>query len=211
MLPALAGVHPFPAAADRERFLEVMHESAGGLPLQIHAYALLPQEFRALATPSDEAALSRWVQALGRRYVSAYNKQHGRAGTLWAGRFRCAAVEPGSWTLLALRYVDAAAPAIDGAGADVSSAGQRLGGTRERPLVDPAEYWALGNTPFERDTAYAALLAEPLSPAVQTRLERCLRGGWVCGEAGFVQRLASGARSPRRLAPGTRGRPPGRR
>lgn len=211
VLPALAGVHPFPAAADRERFLAVMHESAAGQSLQIHAHALLPQEFRALVTPGDEAALSHWVQALGRRYVSAYNKRHGRAGTLWSGRFRCAAVEPGAWTLLALRYIDAAAPAIDSAGADVSSAGLRLGGARERPLVDPAEYWALGNTPFERETAYAALLAEPLPPAAVARLERCLSGGWVCGEPGFVQRLASGAKSPRRLAPGTRGRPPSRR
>lgn len=211
VLPALSGVQPFPTAADRQGFLAVMRDAAAGEPLQLHAYALLPDGFRALVTPGDDATLSRWVQALGRRYVSAYNKRHGRAGTLWSGRFRCAAVEPGPWMLLALRYVEAPAPAAGDTAADVSSAAQRLGATRERTVVDPAEYWALGNTPFERETAYAALLAEPLASIHRARLERCLSGGWVCGEPGFVQRLASGAPSPRRLAPGLRGRPPAKR
>lgn len=199
-LPALPGVDPFAGESDRARFLDMMREEATAQPLQVHAYALMADEVRALATPADEVALSRWVQAMGRRYVSAYNRQYHRSGTLWAGRFRCAAIEPGAWTLRALRHVDSASPEPG-----VTSAAQRCGGMRDWPLVDPQEYWSLGNTPFEREKAYAALLAEPLAEAQIEKIRRCLSGGWACGEEAFLRRVAAGA--TRRASPQPRGRP----
>lgn len=205
VLPALAGVHPYPSPADRTRFISTMREAAASQPLQVHAFALLPTEVRALATPANATALSRWVQAAGRRYVNAYNKARGRAGTLWSGRFRCTPLQPGPWTLRALRFIDAA-PAAEGA--MDSSAMQRGGGPRDWPLVDPPEYWSLGNTPFERETAYAALLAEALAEEHVARIRRCLSGGWVCGDEAFVCGLPSSAAAPRRTAPRPRGRPP---
>ena len=199
-LPALAGVPPFPAAADRARFLDLLREGAAVESVQVHAYALLPSEVRLLATPANEQGLSRLVQALGRRYVSAYNREHDRAGTLWSGRFRCAAVEPGGWALAALRYVDAAS-----AEPGLTGAAQRCGGARDWPLVDPAEYWQLGNTPFERESTYTRLLAEPLPEAQISRLQRCLTGGWIFGNASFAARLSAAPQRP--LSPRPRGRP----
>ena len=199
-LPALAGVQPFPAAADRARFLDLLRDAAAAETVQVHAYALLPSEVRLLATPANEAGLSRLVQGLGRRYVSAYNREHDRAGTLWSGRFRCAAVEPGAWALSALRYVDAAS-----AEPGFTSAAMRCGGARRWPLADPVEYWQLGNTPFERESTYAGLLAEPLPDAHASRLQRCLIGGWFFGNPAFVARL--GTTSQRSPSPRPRGRP----
>lgn len=203
-LPALAAVHPFPEAADRVRLLTLLRDAATAEALQVHAYALLPGELRMLVTPAHAPSLARFVQAIGRRYVSAYNRYHDRAGTLWAGRFRSAAIEPGRWTLCALRYVDGAAAA-----ALATSAAHRCGGAREIALVDPPEYWSLGNTPFERESAYAAMLAEPLDEAEVARMQRCLGGGWVCGDDAFVRRLAAAGAS--RASPRPRGRPPRRR
>lgn len=199
-LPALSGLHPFPEATDRARFLTILRDAAAVDSLQVHAYALLPQELRALVTPLAATGLARWIQSIGRRYVSAYNRQHARSGTLWAGRFRSAAMEPGRWTLAALRYVD-------GASADpgVTSAVHRCGGPRNSALTDPKEYWALGNTPFDRESAYTAQLAEPLDAATVVRMQRCLTGGWVCGDEPFVRRLA--AEGGPRVSPRPRGRP----
>lgn len=199
-LPALSGVHPFPGLEDRARFLAILHDTGAAEGMQVHAYALLPGELRALATPPNGQALSRWVQAMGRRYVSAYNRHHGRSGTLWAGRFRSAAVEPGAWTLRALRFVDGGSVE-----AGVTSAAHRCGGAREGRLVDPQEYWSLGNTPFERESEYSRLLAEPFPEAQVARLRRCLTGGWVCGEEAYVRSLAT--QGGNRLSPRPRGRP----
>lgn len=199
-LPALAGIQPFAEPGDRERFLAILREAAATEAVQVHAYSLLPGELRALVTPQSEAALGRWIQALGRRYVSAYNRHHRRAGTLWAGRFRSAAIEPGRWTLLALRHVDGAT-----ADAALTSAAHRRGGPRDGALADPPEYWSLGNTPFDRESAYARLLAEPLAEGEAARLQRCLGGGWVCGDDTFVRRQAQA--SGARVSPRPRGRP----
>jgi putative transposase len=202
-LPALAGLQPFPSSADRTRFLAILRDAAAREAVQVHAYALLSDELRALATPPDAAALSRWVQGMGRRYVSTYNRHHARSGTLWSGRFRSTALEPGAWTLCGLRFVDGAS-----AEPGVTSAAHRCGGPRDVGLVDPEEYWSLGNTPFERESAYAQLLAEPLADAHVARLRRCLTGGWVCGGDAFLRGLtASGGP---RVSPRPRGRPPRR-
>ncbi len=202
-LPALSGLHPFPDASDRARFLAILRDAAMAEALQIHAYALLPQELRALVTPLAARELARWVQTIGRRYVSAYNRQYARSGTLWAGRFRSAAMEPGRWTLAALRYVD-------GASTDpgATSSAHRCGGPRDSALTDPKEYWALGNTPFDRESAYSSRLADPLGDAEVARMRRCLTGGWVCGDEPFVRRLA--AEGSPRVSPRPQGRPPRR-
>lgn len=199
-LPALAGVQPFADAGDRARFLSTLRDSvAAGAP-QIHAYALLPSEVRALVTPVAGPELSRWVQAIGRRYVSAYNRQHARSGTLWAGRFRSAPLQPGRWTLAALRYVDGASAEVG-----TTSATHRCGGLRDGWLVDPPEYWSLGNTPFDRESAYAKALAEPLAETEVARLRRCLVGGWVCGDEPYLRSLA--VADVARVSPRPRGRP----
>jgi putative transposase len=199
-LPALSGVHPFAGAEDRARFVAILRATSAAEGVQVHAYALLPSELRALATPTQGAALSRWVQSMGRRYVSAYNRIHARSGTLWAGRFRSAAIEPGTWTLRALRFVDGAASEPD-----ITSAAHRCGGPRDPALVDPQEYWSLGNTPFERESEYLRLLAEPLEAQHVARLRRCLTGGWVCGEEAYLRRLA--VNGGPRISPRPRGRP----
>ncbi len=201
---ALPGLALFTSAAERDRFLVILRDAAAAAQVQVHAYALLPGEVRMLATPGDGGALSRCIQALGRRYVSAYNRAHRRSGTIWAGRFRCAAMEPGAWTLLALRYVDGAAPEPMG----TTSAHHRCGGPRDGFLADPPPYWGLGNTPFERESAFARLLHEPLAAREGEQIERCLRGGWPCGTEGFVRTLGTAAGRP--TAPRPRGRPSAR-
>jgi putative transposase len=96
----------FADAADRSAFLAALREAAVAEQVQVHAYALLPTELQLLATPGPAGALGRLMQALGRRYVSAYNRRHNHRGSLWDGRFRCAVVEPGALRLQALLLVD---------------------------------------------------------------------------------------------------------
>ena len=173
-----SGARVFVDETDRATYRAALREAAAAVPVQVHAYALLPNEVQLLVTPAEPAALGRLMQALGRRYVSAHNRRHGRSGTLWDGRFRCGVVEPGDLRLQALCLLDRAA-----ADAGMTSASHRLGGRRDALLTDPPEYWHLGNTPFEREAAYRALLDAGVPPTTALR--------WISQmvEAGLLERV----------------------
>ncbi len=183
--------------ADRQAYLQGLREGASTLGVAVHAYALAENEVQLLMTPPEAAALSRLMQTVGRRYVSAYNRRHGGAGTLWDGRYRCSVVEGGATLLAALRLVDG----MPGR----TSAAHRDGGTREPWLVDPAEYWQLGNTPFEREAAYRTLLVQPLLPGQAERLRSAALGGWAVGSEAFARQAEEHAGRPAKPRP--RGRP----
>lgn len=212
-------------ADDADQLLQVLREAALDNGVTLHAYAVQPSRLQLLATPSADTAISRLMQDLGRRYAAWFNRRHGRSGALWDGRFRSALVGPGAPTLMALRLLDSeagwtaadAAAERDGGSpvspaqtvatgaAPRSSAPHRVGGRRDVALVDPPEYWQLGNTPFERELRYRALLAEPLHEAEREQMEQALRGSWVYGDDAFRAQL--GRSTARPLAPRARGRP----
>jgi len=185
---------------DRQSYLEALREAASVQKVAVHAYALRDDAVQLLVTPPQAAALSQMVQAVGRRYVSAHNRRYGRSGTLWEGRFRCAVIERGPWTLAALRWIDGQ-PAM-------TSAPHRAGGARSLMLVDPPEFWALGNTPFEREAAYRVLQAQGIAPEEAEALGAATVGGWALGSPSFIQQLA--VESSRPVRPRPRGRPPRR-
>lgn len=189
----------FVDAADRATYLEALRAAAGTEALQIHGWALLDDEVQLLATPTAEGSLSRFMQAVNRRYVSGFNRRHGRSGTLWDGRFRAAVVEPGPLRLQALALIDSAAATGH------TTASTRLGGARLALVSDPPEYWALGNTPFEREVAYRALLEDGVPSVTAAVLRRAALGGWAAGMPVVDgQPTASGERP---LTPRRRGRP----
>ena len=92
--------------ADRETLAQLLTQTAAAEQVQVHAAALLDAEVQLLCTPPDAQALSRMMQAVGRRYVSAYNQRHRRSGALWDGRFRCAVVQGGATLLEVLCHID---------------------------------------------------------------------------------------------------------
>jgi putative transposase len=189
---------------DRRTYLLALREAAALEAVQVHAYALLAEEAQLVVTPPNASSLPRLLQALGRRYVSAYNRRHSRTGTLWDGRFRCAVLEPGSTLLDVLRCVDGASPEPGH-----TSATQRCGGSPGTlaygSLVEPPEIWALGNTPFEREAAYARLLETEVGANRREYLRQAALGGWAAGAAAFVAQVAQAAARPSR--PRARGRP----
>jgi putative transposase len=195
--------------SDRQLFLQLLAEAAAAEGVAVHAYALLDREAQWLATPNTTQALSRTVQALGRRYVSAFNRRHHRSGTLWEGRFRAGVIESERYLLACMRYVEQA-PVIAGlvaAPADWpwSSAAHHLGLRRDPLIVDHPVYWALGNTPFERELSYRSSL-EPI-PGDDDRqaIAHAANQGWALGSSLFLNRLAEETTRP--LRPRARGRP----
>lgn len=195
---------------DRQQYLAALSEALRSQSVLLHAYALLDDRVLLLLRPPSQAALAHCVQALGRRYVGAFNRRHGRSGTLWDGRFRAGVVQDGGPLLQALLLVDAAPHRLGVAGSAQSSlwssAPHRLGLKRDPLVADPAEYWRLGNTPFEREAAYGRLLAQGLDAAALQRLEHAAANGWALGSPQFLAEIAQQLGRP--VRPRARGRPP---
>jgi len=175
----------------------------------VHAYVLMPDHFHLLLTPGDAASLSRTMQSLGRRYVRWFNQRHARSGTLWEGRFRSTVIEPGPYLLDCMRYVELN-PARSGLVADAatypwSSLPHHLGLAADPLVSDHPRFWSLGNTPFERQAAYARSCATPLDADVVDRIRDSCHRGWPLGGEAFLETLAR--QTPRRLVRKPVGRP----
>lgn len=208
-LRAHEDVAPLPGEADRLRFVADLREVAAQCRTPVYAYALLPHTVWWLAVPPDATALGQLVQGVGRRYVAWHNRRHGRRGTLWSGRFHACPVEAGAHLMLAMRWLEgqaqAAGEAAEAPDAGWSSLGHHLGWRRDAWLAEPAEWWALGNTPFEREQAWRMALTQGVPPAEARRLEAAVQQNRAYGGREFVAALAQAASRP--LTPRPRGRP----
>lgn len=195
--------------ADYRYWLDMLADQLKAQPIELHAYALLDSRIHLLVTPRNTAILSRFMQALGRRYVRYFNQRYGRFGTLWEGRFRAGPMQPAPYVLAVMTYMDWL-PVVEGlartpAGYAYSSHRHFAGLASEKMLTPHANYWELEDTPFGRESAYRALVEAGLGSMLTEQVEQSALGGWLLGSAHFVQEMAS--QLPRRLGPGKPGRP----
>jgi putative transposase len=209
---AAEGSRAFGSDVDCELFLLALRRSSVEHRVSVHAYVLVDDHFQLLATPSDTEDLSRMMQALSRFYVASFNHRHGRAGALWQSRFRAAPVGGPAELLSCMLFVEQTPrrAGVSGAMVDFTWSSAALhAGKRNDPIwaaVPPGSaYWLLGNTPFEREATYAALLELPLATDQLERIEATTLKGWAMGSGEFIASLASGA--TRRAVAGARGRP----
>jgi putative transposase len=193
---------------DRSNWRALLSEALATTRVALHAWVLLADHFHLVLTPKADGDVGRLMQSLGRRYVAAFNRRHGRSGTLWDGRYSSCLLEPGAEVLRSLCFVDTH-PHRRGASEEEalawSSLAHHLGRGRDPLLTDPPEWWALGNTPFERQAAYAGLVEAGLPEAQAARIGSAVRRGWPLGTPAFAATLA--ARTGRTAAPRPRGRP----
>lgn len=196
--------------ADRGAMITLLDELVRTQAVALHAFVLMPEHFHLLATPATEEGLPRLMQALGRRYVRYFNQRHGRSGTLWEGRYRSTIIEADVHLLACMAALDLN-PVRAGLVAQArdypwSSHAHYAGLHPQRLLTPPSQYWALGNTPFAREQAYAQLVHEGVSASALGALITAVNTGWALGRPEFLaqlQKLAS-----RRVVRALPGRPP---
>ncbi|WCM92397.1 transposase [Acidovorax sp. NCPPB 2350] len=194
---------------DRETLLELLAEQSRACGVAVHAYVLMDNHFHLLATPRTAEGLPLLMQAVGRRYVRTFNQRHGRSGTLWEGRYRSTVVEAGRYLLACMAYIDLnpvrAGLAAQPADYPWSSHAHALGLRPDRLVTPHALYWALGNTPFAREAAYAALVQAGLGASEQAAITGATLSGWALGGPDFVAALQG--QTSRRVTKGRPGRP----
>ena len=195
---------------DRRRLLEGIGEQAGLAKVAIHTYVLMSNHLHLLLTPETADGIPHMMQALGRSYVRAFNRRHGRSGTLWEGRYRSTLIEAERYLLACMAYIDlnpvragmVAAPADFAWSSHAHHVGQR-----NDPLVTPhALYWEMGDTPFARERAYGELVSTRQQAGSHGDLARAVHAGWALGGEAFLDTLAT--QTSRRVSKGKAGRPP---
>ncbi|RYF31783.1 MAG: transposase [Comamonadaceae bacterium] len=201
-----------PIFVDREDFetmLALLADNAQRYAVAVHAYVLMDNHFHLLATPSTASGLPQMMQAVGRSYVQYFNRRHGRTGTLWEGRYRSTVLQPERYLLPCMVYLDLnpVRAGLVAQAADYlwSSHAHWLGLRVDRLLTPHALYWALGNTPFAREAAYAAAVQAGISSQEQAALTASALSGWALGEVEFVAELQK--HTVRRVTRGRPGRP----
>lgn len=203
---------PLAAASDPtplihlNRLQEWLQRDARELHVALHGWLLLNDRITLLATPPDRQALSRLMQALGRRIAAGI--RHGR---VYKGRYRSALIEPGRWVLPSLVWLETLPVQLhyaDKPGAwPWSSAAAHTGSDPAfaHVLSDHPDYWHTGNTPFDRQANYRKLLEHGLASSQIERIEQALFGQWALAEDDFLHTLKT--RATRRTSPAPRGRP----
>jgi putative transposase len=196
--------------ADRERMLALLAENVPRWDIALHAYVLMDNHFHLLATPSTADGLPKFMQAVGRSYVRWFNDRHARTGTLWEGRYRSTVVQAERWLLPCMVSIDLnpvrAGLVPEASAYRWSSHAHYVGVRGDRSISPPPQYWALGNTPFAREAAYAERVAAGIKAADQAVITESLLQGWAAGDPRFLARLQEA--TPRRVEKMRSGRRP---
>jgi putative transposase len=214
----VAGAHLLATADDATDFRAALLDASRECRVAVHAYVVLPDHFHVLATPGEAGDLGRFMQAVGRRFVARHNHRHGRSGSLWAGRFRATVLESARYLLDAMAFIEGHAwrlglvpgPLVESPHV-LSSLGQHLNRRTDPVVTDHAAFWALGNTPFDREAVWGDRLQQGVPASVVQALVQASSKGWALGGPEFLAELerrhAPSGGAPRRLQPARRGRP----
>jgi len=199
----------FASTADYLMLLDLLDENAKKFGVALHAYVLMSNHFHLLATPQTADGLPQMMQAVGRRYVRYFNDSQQRSGTLWEGRYRSTLIQAERYLLACMAYIDLN-PVRAGLVAHPrdypwSSYGHYSGQRIDKRITPHPLVWALGNTPFAREAAYADMVQAGISLVQQTALTDSALSGWALGEPDFVAELQK--RTERRVVKSNAGRP----
>ncbi len=149
------------------------------------------------------------MQWLGRHYVPYFNAKYQRAGTLWQGRYKATVIESEQYFLLCSRYIESnpmrAGLVASPAEYPWSSFAHHVGAKSDPLITDHPLYWALGNTPFDREAAYENLMNQGLAAHEVDVLNEATLKGWPLGSEKFKALLSK--QINRRVSPAKRGRP----
>lgn len=202
-----------PVFVDEEdylRFLGWLREGARTYKVSVHAYVLMPNHMHLLASPAEATGLAQMMQWIGRKYVPYFNQKYNRVGTLWQGRFKTSVIDSETYFLICSRYIESnpvrARLAAQPQDYRWSSYAHHAGLRQDPAVADHALYWALGNTPFQREAAYTALFQSPLSNAELHDIHTAAAKGWPLGSEAYKVQLQH--RAKRQVLPARRGRPP---
>jgi len=156
----------FQREVDYQVLLTVLQRAASRHGVAIHGYVLMTTHFHLIATPKSDKATAKMMKDADGFYTRYFNREYGRIGTLWNGRYRGIPIESERYWLTCLRYIEQN-PCRAGmvrCAEDYrwSSYAAHASGCGPDWLTPHQLYLSLGKTPGARQLAYRALFAQPI-------------------------------------------------
>ena len=106
LLNCLDNMNVFQKDEDKEFFLDLVLQYSKNYDIKIHSYSLTNDSFAFVATSESIESLPKFMQSLGRLYVSYFNKKYERSGTLWQGRYKSSLVESQRYLFDVMSFIE---------------------------------------------------------------------------------------------------------
>jgi putative transposase len=184
-------------------------EALNATGCSLHAYVLMTNHVHLLLTPPSGEAVSRFIMALGRRYVQYVNKTYRRTGTLWDSRYKSSLVQSDRYLLTCQRYIELnpvrAGIVDEPAHYRWSSYRHNALGQTDVLLTPHALYLSLDPSQEQRQASYRALFEHGIDVAQITDIRMALRQSQPLGNSRFVDQIERMTGERREVRP--RGRP----
>ncbi len=146
-----------------------------------------------LATPHSDGAVSKMMQALGRRYARYFNREYRRSGTLWEGRFKASLVQSELYLLICQRYIELnpvrAGMVDDPAGYIGSSYQAHVLGKRVSLHTPHEEYLKLGGNYESRAACYRGLFSAYVDGHLISEVRSTANKGLAFGSDRFMDEI----------------------
>lgn len=185
LLNSINGLTLFVEEVDYVEFMHILEKLSLKYELSMHAYVIMPQYFEFVATPKYEVTLSKFMQSLGRLYVSYYNKKYNRSGTLFEGRYKASLVEDSVFLFDIMKYIEQK----ESTSYEFSSVRKNLF-NKLNPVVSPNSlYKSLGFTDAKRIENYAKIFYSHTDDEKNEFILRCLDKQLVTGTTKYVKEL----------------------
>ncbi len=192
---------------DHSAYLQALTACASHCGVQLHAYVLMTNHVHLLLTGMDAGAVSRMMQAIGRRYVRTLNAKYGRTGTLWEGRYKSCLVDSDGYLLACLRYIELnpvrAAMVEQPEHYRWSSVHHHLGLAFDSRLTAHAGYLALGTDTATRALVYREFLQTVMCNEQLAAIRAHMRQERALGSPRFQEMVGKALNRPAAIrAPG---------
>ena len=89
---------------DRHQFLSLLHTAVNRYDWHCHAYCLMDNHYH-LLIETGAPTLSRGMKFLNGTYTQYFNRQHGRVGHVFQGRFKAILIQKEAYLLELARYI----------------------------------------------------------------------------------------------------------
>jgi putative transposase len=199
----------FFAEQDRSFYLHHLARLLVETACELHAYCLMTNHVHLLLTPKNADSCAALMKRIGQLHSQYVNRNYGRTGSLWEGRFRSCIVQSENYALSCYRYIELnpvrAGMTDDPAGYRWSSYRANAADERSDLITPHDEYLCLGADRSQRRAAYRALFGSLGESTQFEAIRGATQGNYVVGDKPFIAQMA--AALGRRVQPGKAGRP----
>ncbi|XOB61309.1 SapC family protein [Campylobacterota bacterium DY0563] len=182
LLMSLSDINPFSDNIDKKYFLNLVLEYSEKNKLEIHSYILNNHFFEFLATPNDLESIPKFMQNIGRLYVSYFNKKYNRNGTLWQGRYKASLVEVDKYFFDVMSFIERRSDS------KYSSLDKNLFDKEDKIIHYHNKYKQLGFTQKDRLDKYK-IFFEDYSEEKDNFILDCLEKQKITASKSFIKNL----------------------